>query len=122
MIWHGLLLIVSVATVLTVVAFLSKEYYKKIATSGGSLIMWLGAAAGSPSISYAYTKIYENTADNSYQIVKGTHVVEGPVSWLAWAWLGMAILMGLYLWYSTTAQAQKEMKGVTTVSKPRGSD
>jgi len=107
---HGIILVVAVATVLTTIAIVSKEYYKKIAACGSSIIMWLGAAAGSPSIGYPYTKIFENAADNSYEIVKGVHTTSGAVSWLSWAWLGMAILMGLYLWYSVTSEANKQMQ------------
>lgn len=106
MIVHGIILIVSVATVLTTVAIVSKEYYKKIAATGGALIMWLAAAAGSPTMSYPYTRVVDNS------IVSGVHHVSGPVSWLSWAWLGMAILVGLYLWYSVTSEGEKRARGI----------
>lgn len=112
MIWHGLALTVSVATTVTVVALVVREYYKKIAASGTAIFLWLAAAAGSPTISYPYTKMFENAADNTYEIVTGVHHVSGPVSWLSWAWLGMAIIMALYLWYSVTSQASKEMRSM----------
>jgi len=110
MIYIGIILLVSVATVMSVLSIRENDYYRKITASGMSLFLWLGAAAGSPQMSFPYTKIFENAADNTYTIVKGTHHASGAVSWLSWAWFGMAIIMGIYLFASTTTQASEEMK------------
>lgn len=108
MIWHGLVMVVTVATVMSALALALKEYYRKIAASGTAIFLWLAASAGSPTISFEYTKIFENAADNSYQIIEGVHHVSGPVSWLSYAWLGLAIIMGLYLWYSVSEEASRK--------------
>jgi len=106
MIWHGLALIITVATVMTALAFVLKEYYRKIVTCGTALFLWLAAAAGSPTISYPYTRVVENSLKH------GVHHVTGPVSWLSYAWLGMAIIVALYLWYSVTAEAQRQSEKI----------
>jgi len=110
MLVHGIILIVAVAIPLTLLTFVTEDYFRKVTTCGISIVLWLAAAAGSPQMSIPYTKIFENAADNSYQIIKGVHQISGAVSWLAWVWFGMAIMMVIYLFATVGFQGEKEFE------------
>jgi|GEM_PF-6282812 len=104
MLHYGIILVVILASGFTFLSFILNDYFRKVITTSMSIILWLGAAAGSPSWKIPYSKVVENS------VVTGTYQIEGAVSWLSFVWIGFAIIMFIYLFASVAGQSKEAWK------------
>lgn len=91
-------LLIGLATVFTVLAFVHRDYMRALFSTLIATVIWFALAGGSAQVGIPYA--LENTADNS--VMTGTYQVEGPESWLAWIFLYIGLMMIVYLFVIVT--------------------
>lgn len=102
MIIPAIYLVVSLATIFTVLALVHKEVIEIVL----SIVTWLVAAISSAVVGIPYL-IY-NPADNT--VFENIQQVTGGESYLAWLFLGFAIIMTVYLAMEVTEKGTKEAR------------
>lgn len=97
MIYSTLLIVIGLATLFTLITFYREELFYKLVGSTTSIFLWFFAAGGSGTIGWPYEFLYENTADNSFQVIQGVHYVSGVDTLISWVFFALAIIMFIYL-------------------------
>ena len=114
MIFPSFWALVGLATLLTVIALLlpkdEKHYVENVLCGIMSVFMWFFAALGGASLDFPYTHLFENAADNTYKVVEGYYRMQGADGGLSWLFLGMGILMLIYVWYTLFRQSMEAVK------------
>lgn len=103
MLFLTLLVLVVLGILFTVMALVfdaEGHYVEKLFCGMFAIFIWFATGVSSISIDFPYTHLFENSDNSSYLLIEGTQRLSGIDPGLPWVYMGLGILMLVYVWYS----------------------